>query len=279
MIKSETYQGIAGLSYIQDSELAFATIYVVKREGTQYDRYVSGSTNRTYIHDSSLGKVSFPTSFSPGDEKVFVLYKIGSGTEPPVIPGVCVPVAITATTLPDSVVIQPYSHTIYLTGTGPFVVTPVTVPTGMTLSNSGATILLSGTPTIAQTETLEFNVSNCSAGSTANFNQSFEVVNPDVIMNVFNNTVSGVFINSLGGIPYTIQSGSLPIGNGQQLQVIHPDYTGGIGVGISGVVFPYSLKLYRNAVLLETLSVTGSGGYIFADQSYLTSDVIEIILQ
>lgn len=279
MIKSETYQGVSGLSYIQDSELAFATIYVVKREGTQHDRYVSGSTNRTYIHDSSTGKVSFPTAFTPGDERVFVLYKVGGGAEPPIIPGVCVPVAVTATTLPNAIVNQAYGHTIYLTGTGPFVVTPVTIPTGMTLTNSLGTIFLSGTPTIVQTETLEFNVSNCSAGSTANFNQSFEVVDPAVIMTIHNSSGAGVFINSMSGIPYTIQSGTFPIAYLRVVSVVHPAYTGQIFITVSGVIFPYSLKLYVNDILIQTMAVGASGIYDFASQTYLSSDRIQIILE
>lgn len=277
MIKSKTYSGTAGLNYIQDPELAFATIYVVKREGTQHDKYISGSANRTHIHDSSTGKISFPNTFNPL-ERVFVLYKTGNGVEPPTPPGVCVPVGVPGDGLPNGVVGQTYNYTIYLTGTTPIVVTPTSIPAWMTLTSSASSVLLTGTPTTEQTETVQFTVENCS-GSSANFNQSFSVTDPTAVMTIYNNTVSGVFITSIGGISYTIQTGSLPIGNGQSMAVVHPAYTGVIGVGISGVVFSYSLKLYKNAVLLETLPVTGSGGYIFASQTYLTSDVIEIILQ
>lgn len=275
MIRSKTYNGSEGVNYIESSELAFTTIYAVKRTGLLHEKYISGNPNRTHVYDSSLGRIYFPSNFNPGGEKVYVLFKETS-TVPPVIP-VCVQVSI-AGTLPNGVIGVPYNYSFALSGSEPFAISAITKPGWATVALSGSLVTVTGTPDTDTTETIEFTVTNCSAG-TETINQSFVVVDPAVVMSVTNAATSGVFITSLGGISYTIQSGSIPVGSSQVLSVVHPDYTGVIGLGITGVTFPLSLKLYKNSVLLETLPVTGNGGYIFASQSYLTSDLIQILLQ
>jgi len=273
MIKSKTWNTTPGLNYIQDSELAFATVYSVKREGTGHDKFVGGAdTNRKHIHEVPIGRISFPIVFNPG-ERVFAIYRPATGAEPP---PVCVAVDEITAGLPNAVIGVPYLVTISLTGTPPFVITDITKPSWMTITNSGSTITLTGTPTSITPENVQFTVTNC--GGSIDFDQTFFSQDPTPNLLIFNNSTSGVFITSVGGITYTLQSGSIPIANGQNISAIHANYTGIIGIGISGVVFPYSLKLYRNVILLENLPVLANGGYIFGSQTYLSTDEIQIIL-
>lgn len=278
MIKSKTYTGQSGLSYIQDSELAFATIYVVKREGTQYDKFIAGSTDRKYIYAESEGKISFPTIFSPGDEKVFVLFKVGNGTEPEIPPGVCVPVAIAPKVLPSAISGDLYRHTFQLTGTGPFVLNIISLPEPMTLTLSNNTILFSGVLTIEQVETLEFSVSNCSGGSTATFLQEFEVVPETTTLYVSNLAAAPVKINSVVGIPYTLLTAGFPVASFASVNGVHGAFSGPIEVNVGGSVFPGSLSLIINSVLIQTLTTSADGAYIFSAVTCSSTDIIQISL-
>jgi len=275
MIKSKTYNGLEGTNYIQAAELAYTTVYAVKREGLLHEKYNTGDPNRTHSYDSSMGRIYFPLNFNPGGEKVFVIYKESSAV--PVVIPVCENVSISGT-LPNGVIGSPYVYSFFLSGSTPFAISGITAPAWATVELSGTLVDVYGTPDTETTETIEFTITNCSSGAQT-INQSFDIIDPAVPMYVNNAATSGVFITSVGGISYVILSGSLPVGSLQSMSVVHPDYTGIIGVGITGVIFPISLKLYKNSVLLETLPVTGPGGYIFASQTYLSSDSIEILLQ
>lgn len=280
MLIARTYTAVNGLNFIQDSDLAFAVIIAVKREGTQYDAYVAGMTpNRSFVHESSSGKIIFPNVFDGGteNEKVYVLFKPVSATPPVTPPGVCVPVSIDAITLPDMVVGVPYSQTFNFTGTAPFTISGVTVPAGLALTNSGNTALLSGTPTTEGLALVEFDVSNC-AGSTASFNQAVNVFAAAVNFYVSNISSYGVQINIVDGVSYSIATGSLPATYLTGITGQHGTFSTPIRVNITGLVFPQTLTLSKNGVILETLSPAIDGNYIFASQSFLSTDELVILL-
>lgn len=282
MIKSKTYNGQAGLNYIQSPDLAFAKVYVVKREGLQYDKYVTGSTNRTYIHQDSLGRINFLNTFAAGGETVFVIYKPISGTEPDVIPGVCVPVSYTPSVLLDAKVGKPYTRAYLLTGSPPFTLNVIDKPSWATASLYTISLFedyhyvrFSGTPTAEGTEDIDFEVSNC-GGPPITVTDSFTVLPA-----VSNFTVTKPFIgkiNSVTGIEYLVTSGSFPMTGVSTLTGVHGDYTGTITVSISNILFPMNLKLIKNGVELESIPIPSNGAYVFASQSYLTDDIIQIQL-
>lgn len=274
MIKSKTYNGQAGLNYIQSSDLAFAIVYVVKRTGRQHDKYVSGSTNRTYNYQDSLGRISFDTAFSDGGEKVFVIFKTSTGVEPETPPGVCVPVSITGLRTSQAVVGIEYIKNYYLGGSPPFTLNVTTKPSWATVSMISTTVVkLIGTPTTAGTESIVFSVSNC---GTDDINETFEVL---PMTNNF--SVSNAFfltINSVTGITYYITSGHFPVSGIGSVAGIHGDYTGTITVKVSNLsLAPRTLRLKKGIITLETKTVTANGDYTFASQSYLSTDAIFII--
>lgn len=280
MITSKTYNGISGKNYIQNSELAFATIYVVKRSGIQYDQYVSGSANRTYVHDSSAGKILFPISFDPDNpEKVFVIFKTPSvAPEPEIPPGVCVPAGFVGdSTLPDGIVGVAYNKTINLSGTQPFTITPGSKPSWMAITNSADTISHTGTPDVTGNPLVSYNIGSCGS-SVLPFSQNITVYGPTANFYVSNLSTAGVVITKVIGLPRTLLTGTFPIHYLSGVTGVHADYTGIVTVFITGIVFPFTLSLYKNAVLLEAITVTTDDSYSFAEQSFLSADQSVIIL-
>lgn len=277
MIKSETYQGMAGLNYIQDSELAFSTIYVVKREGTQHDKFVSGSTNRTFIHDESTGKVSFTTVFSPGDEKVFVLYKTPSGSEPVTPPGVCVPVGIPSFDLPAGIVGVPYNYSFAVTGSTPIYKENVVIPAWASVVVIENNVYIAGTPDTETTETLSFDLTNCD-GATP-FSKTIEVFAATSTLFISNISSGGVFINSASGFSYVISTGSFPLAYGTSITGSHGAFASVITLNITGIIFPQTLSISKNGSLLQSVSVTADGDHSFSIQTFLSTDLLEIVLE
>lgn len=286
-IASRTFTAVNGLDYIQHSSLAFATIYVVAREGTQYGPYIAGGpTYRTFIHQTNTGKLFFPNAFDGGDstEKVFVLYKPVGGEEPEEPPGVCVPVSIASQTIADATDGQAYLQTITLTGTAPFVLSGITKPAWMTITNSGNTVTLTGTPgpgDVTALTLVEFDATNCSGGSAANFNQSIQVFAATVnfyIYNTANVSVQIVGILYIGTPWYTILTGSFPVNYMQALTGVQSGVISGVGVDINGIVFPQNLNLYKNGILQEKISVSVNGIETFAAVTFTSSDEMTITI-
>lgn len=277
MIKSETYRGMSGLNYIQDSELAFATIYVVKREGTQHDKFVSGSTNRTYVYNESNGKVSFPTVFTPGDEKVFVLYKTPSGSEPVTPPGVCVPVVIPSFDLPAGIVGVPYSYSFVVSGTTPIYKENVTIPAWVSFVVIDNNVYIVGTPDTATTEALNLDLTNC--GGATPFSKTIEVLPATSTLFISNISSGGVFINSASGFSYVVSTGSFPLAYGTGITGVHGAFTSVITLNITGIIFPQTLSISKNGSLLQSISVTADGNYPFSIQTFLSTDLLEIVLE
>ena len=82
----------------------------------------------------------------------------------------CVPISFTLNNpLPGGYFGVPYSLTIPLTGSGPFVFTPISIPNWMTGTIIGSNLVLSGTPNDNLTWDIEFEVSNCGGVSLQGF--------------------------------------------------------------------------------------------------------------
>lgn len=276
MIKSKTYNGQAGLNYIQSSDIAFAIIYVVKKEGTQHDKYISGSTDRTYIYQNSLGRINFPTAFAAGGEKVFVIFKTTTGTEPENPPGVCVPVEIEDSEMPDAIVNVSYSKAFPLNGSAPYTLNVIQKPSWAIVHISlGGVVTVMGFPDIAGPETLEFSVSNCGGSAPTILHTFTTLANSD---NIFISSPSISRITSVADIPFVITGGSFPVYLSSSVSGIHNDYTGIISVAVTNIIFPKTLRLIKNGVQLEGIAVSSNGTYPFASQTYLSTDVIQIIL-
>lgn len=275
MIRSKVYMGAEGLNFIEGSELALTKVYVVKREGLLHEKWVSGSTNRTHIYVPADGRVYFPLNFNPGGERVFVLYKETSTVVVPV--PVCEDVVISGT-LPNGIVGVPYLFTFSLSGTPPFVLSGITKPAWANVSLVGTFIHVTGTPTSETTENIQFEVTNCNAG-TEIINQDFDILAASSAINITNNSSSGTFITAIGGIPWTLYTGSFPLGYPSTINGVHGAYNGVISVTISGLVFTKILKLYKNGGLVQAFPVNTNTTHNFASHNFLSTDTIQIVLE
>lgn len=278
MTTSKTYLMPAGLNYVESSDILYTTIYVVKREGTQYDKYVSGSANRKYTYTASEGRIYFQTAASENGEKVFVLFKKTSFVPGP-IPGVCDAVIINSSTLPDAVVDVPYSESFNLSGTAPFNLTINDTPSGLTPSITGSVFTLSGTPDTEGPANIDVDITNCEGAHSDSFAQSITVYGPTANFFVSNLATAGVAITKVIGLPRSILTGTFPIHYLSGVTGVHADYSGIVTVFVTGIMFPFNLLLYKNAVLLESIPVTTDDSYSFAEQDFLSTDQSVIIIQ
>lgn len=275
MTTSKTYLMAAGLNYIQSSDIIYTSVYLVKREGTQYDKYISGDGNRRYIYTPSEGRIYFSTAANTGGEKVYVLFKKTSFITGP-IPGVCETVVIEDSVMPNAVVGVSYSHAFPLSGTPPYVLNITNQPSWATVEISLFGVLtIMGFPDVPGSELLELSVTNC--GGSVPLSKSFTTLpNSD---NLFITSPSISRITNVTVIPYVITGGSYPVSATSSVYGIHNDYTGIITVTTGPIFFPRVLRLQRNGITLETKPVTTSGNYSFASQVYLSTDTINIILE
>lgn len=270
MIKSKTYN-IVG-DQIQAPELAYTSIYVVKKDGLQQDRF-GADANRSYVYTPSLGRIIFSTE----GEKAFVIYKETSPVDGP-IPGVCIPVTIEDSNMQDAVVNVSYSKAFPLNGSSPYVLNVIQKPLWATVEVSlFGVVTVMGFPDVEGPETLEFSVSNCSGGSSDSVVKTFSTLpNAD---NIFISvpSVSGRITN-VTAISYVITSGSFPVTLVSSVSGIHNDYTGIITVSVASIFFSKTLRLIKNGVQIQSIPVPSNGGYSFTSESYLTADIIQIQL-
>lgn len=274
MIVGRSYTGVAGSNFIQAPELAYTDIIMVKREGTQFDLYTSGNGNRTYEYNRPSGKIIFPSVFGDGNESVFVVFKAGSSVPGP-IPGVCVPVSISGSLL-KGIVDVPYSRGLTLAGSQPFVLSDITAPDGLTVSLSGSVVTVSGTPTTQGSQLVEFTVTN--GCGTDTYSQNLIIVGAPTNFYVSNLSTAGISIMTVTPDEYVIQTGSFPINYQTGITGAHGGFTAELVVDIEGVVFSFTLGLYKNGSLLQSFTVATDGEYTFDEQTFLNTDQVLIVL-
>lgn len=276
MIKSKSYNTTAGLNYIEAPELTLTTVYVVRRSGLQHDKYISGDANRTYIYQSSIGRISFPVAFNDG-ERVLVIYEQTSPVIEP-IPGVCTNVIIPAISLPDGLVGVPYEQSLMISGSEPFDFSVTSSPSWMVVSISGNIVTMAGTPDAEGTETVQFDISNCDGAGNQTFSESINVIDNTTNFFVSNLAATPAKITKIIPKHWVVQTGSLPIHSLQSLTAAHGGFTESLSVFINGITFPYTLELYKNGSLLQTFPVTTDDQYTFDEQAFLSTDQIVIVL-
>lgn len=272
MITSKTYNMNEGVGFIESSELAFTPVLLVKREGVQHDKFISGSTNRTYDLTSPLGRITFPNVANPGGEKVFVLYKKTSPVIDP-IPGVCVAAAITGS-LPNGVLGVPYSASLELLGTIPFEITTSSLPSWMSAVISGSTLQFTGTPDATGVAGVTIQVENC--GNPADFTQAISIM-PPTINFFFEASGTGTVIGGVENIDLVMVDNFPLVATGTATGY-HIDFTGAIKVNIFSIVFPMTLRLMKNGVQIAFIPVDTAGSYTFSSQTFLEADELKIIL-
>lgn len=147
----------------------------------------------------------------------------------------CDPVGLPAINFPDAVVGIPYNYSFVVTGSAPFAITGVTKPAWMTISVVGNTVSFTGTPTgltILNTP-VEFTISNCSGGSTANVDETMNVYKANLFIE--NLTLGPIHhsVNNCTGVGgwgpgsgYTIVSGSFAVNPSETLVAVHTGYPG-----------------------------------------------------
>jgi hypothetical protein len=196
---------------------------------------------------------------------------------PDPVPGICTPVTIEDSDMPDAVVNVSYSKSFPLNGTSPFTLNVIQKPTWAAVNISlFGVVTVMGFPDVAGPETLEFSVSNC-GGSAPTVLHTFDTLaNSD---NLFIHSYSYSKIQSVSGVSYTITSGSFPVFLPKNtLRGIHNGYIGIIAVVVGTIIFPRLLNLTVNGSLAESIPVPTNGTYYFSSQTYLSTDIIQIIL-
>lgn len=272
-VKSKTWNTTPGLNFIQDSELAFATVYMVTREGLEYDVYVSGDTNRKHIFTASSGTIAFPDPFASG-ERVYALYKPAGSVDPePVCEAVIEPVS---GSLPDSINGQPYGQILAITGTPPFVITNVTKPAWMNITNSGNAITFSGVSNVEGVQTVEFDITNC--GGTVTYSDTVNIL-PSATTFTIQNQVPGALITNLQNLNFVATSGLIYPPPFQTLTGVHDVYAGTPIITVTIGPFPFTIRFFINSIPIQNISVSASGSYTFTSvTSYNLSDDILIQL-
>ena len=278
MTVSKTYNAVAGTNYIENSDLFYTKVYAVKRTGIQYDLYDT-TENRRYNYIPSQGRIYFPFVFET-DETVFVIYKTTSFVQYP-IPGVCAQVSyIPVLSMPNGLTGSNYSYSFLFFGSLPFNLTNIVKPSWATVtaSTSIPIVTISGTPTVAQTEAVSFDISNCNGAYTDSVSGSFQTLSP-ASNNIFiDRAYSYNRVMSVTGISFLITSGNMPAILAPNVTGVHGAYTGTITVKYSNIPFPRTARLFKNAVQIQTIPVPSAVTVVFSSETYLSGDTIQILL-
>lgn len=278
MIRSKSYTGLEGTDYIESNDLVLTDIYSVKRSGVGYDKNAPGDSSRMYIYHPALGRIYFQNEFNAGGEKVFVIFKQTSTTIGD-IPGICNPVSIPSQSLKNGIVGRLYNSSLLVSGSSPISHNVDDKPAWAEVTFTIERVLqVTGIPDAAGVYNFEITFNNC--GGPETINTSMTVYEATSNLNVAT-TGFTQRITNITGITYTIISGSFPVRQGTfppTMDAVFDDYTGVINVSVSGITFPKTLYLYKNAVVQEAIPVPSNGTYTFASASYLSTDNLQIIL-
>lgn len=192
---------------------------------------------------------------------------------------VCTPVDF-STVLPDGEVGVIYYWSVPISGTSPFILSSLIKPSWMNISVSGSNVIFSGTPDVEGTGiAVSFTLSNCSGASTTSFSDSIDV-EPSMTghNSLFINYSVEAIIDDVTPYFYFITSANvMPLAPGQTIEGDHGNWSSAITVTERG---DGTLKLYKNAILMETIVCTGLGptDYIFSPVSFLFGDQLKITL-
>lgn len=189
--------------------------------------------------------------------------------------------------LPDALETVPYNFVMNLTGTAPFVLSNIVKPAWMSITVVGSTIEFTGTPGGGSAGTdidVSFDIGNCAGAGTVNYADTIDVLvgagNGDLY--IINDAAGANFIKnvSAGGSPFfTITTGSIPVMAGEQAigfltQAVNVQITFKVVVSVP----TYSMELWKNGALQESILISSTGTYSFAVVNFLISDNMEIKL-
>lgn len=196
----------------------------------------------------------------------------------------CVPIdSDVSPDLPDGVIGTDYVFDWAMSGTAPFTINSLVKPSWMTVTVSGSTLQFRGTPTTAATDlTISMEITNCTDGSLL-IDTAIDVLASDTgvasmsINNIYGST--GVTIEMVSPFFYYLSSGdSFPLAPGQSANCVKGAYSGTIDVTIAGSPSGALLELYKNSVVIDTISVSSPDTYTFSSASFTVSDSLEIKL-
>jgi hypothetical protein len=186
--------------------------------------------------------------------------------------------------MPDAVAGTHYHVEVALSGTAPFSITSFTTGGIGWLSASivGSFLVFDGDPVLLDVGTdLDVDVTVENACGSVDFHDTIDVTETEVGGGgVFfaGNSAPGISINNITPAFYTISSGSFPIPNGSGVSGSPNNFTGVVGVSITKVGPTAYLRLYIDSVLIECLTVSGSGFYPFASHVYTTTSNVQILV-
>lgn len=207
-----------------------------------------------------------------------------------VVAAACVAVGINGSPvyLPNAIATLPYNYVMNLTGTAPFGISAITKPAWMTVAIVGSTVEFTGTPGGGDTGTgitVAFTLDNCTGANTLAYTDTIDVVayasNGDFL--ITNNMSTDFWVaNVYPDSPafYTFTTGGFPVLPSTAASgYLSAAISTAISVKVTGTTGSASplLKLYKNAVLQETVVVSGSGIYSFAAVSFAITDDMEIV--
>ncbi len=104
---------------------------------------------------------------------------------------------------------------------------------------------------------------------------------PNTNFFVFNNSTTGAVIDDLdastGPTPYTIASGSLPMGSAAFLMG-NGSHTGTWDIDISSFTVACRLTAYINTVVVDQIDITGTGTFTTGVITWAAGDILEFFL-
>lgn len=189
---------IAGRIYRDGSEY--------RPSGPQHDGSgIPDPNQKEFAYNIATGAITFSNGLPPLEpgEHVDIPYLICED-----VVYDCIPVQIEQISLPDGAQNQPYSESISISGTAPFVISNIVAPYWMTIEIVEGVVVLHGTPDTSDTDIpISFSITNCN-GASDTFDDTIDIIPPPDVQ------VSGV-------ITFACSDGG---GSHQGLTSIHIDF-------------------------------------------------------
>lgn len=197
-MKRLEYMASGGENNFSNTLLIGKDILAVYKDGIGSSKIISGGgvlLNKEAGYRNPTGNISFANTFERG-EKAIVLYQDGN------IEDICIePLLRPGPGLPDATVGVPYSASLFVDGTIPFILSAIVKPSWMTIGVSGNNINFSGMPVSGDTGTdieVSFMVTNC--GGAKSFSDTIdviEIISPATVevTGTIGISARGIFIN------------------------------------------------------------------------------------